>query len=227
MAGKSWGAQVHQAYGATDLHEPVARALALTSLHRPGGAVVHSPSVNSATLLLSALISACTSGVVALGIEWLAKPRLEARKERLLARNRALAEIRRQLGRILELSIRLSKYPRMSGLDSERQAEMRRPYNEYIERARTSINALDEAISDLSPELPRGFYSLFTGYLGHAMGTLGSENTYKRKGEMLSYGTFAVRLAYETPRWRPLRRRKRIRLAESAIRNPPPEGTFE
>ncbi len=39
------------------------------------------PGVNLGSLLAAAIVSAA----VALGVEWLAKPRLEARKERILA----------------------------------------------------------------------------------------------------------------------------------------------
>jgi hypothetical protein len=68
---------------------------------------------NSTTLILSAGISALISGFVALGIEWLAKPRLEARKNCIVARKDADAEIRRQLAHILEMPS--SSYSMLAG----------------------------------------------------------------------------------------------------------------
>ena len=53
--------------------------------------------VSLSGLLAAALVSA----LVALGVEWLAKPRLEARKEMILGRYRAKADVWRALDRIL------------------------------------------------------------------------------------------------------------------------------
>ncbi len=55
------------------------------------------PGVNLGSLLAAAIVSAA----VALGVEWLAKPRLEARKERILGRYRARDEVWRALDSIL------------------------------------------------------------------------------------------------------------------------------
>ncbi|MGW3959121.1 hypothetical protein ACWED2_04815 [Amycolatopsis sp. NPDC005003] len=51
--------------------------------------------------LTTILISALTSGVVALGVEWLFKPRLEARKERLLELHRKRRTFEAQMTTIL------------------------------------------------------------------------------------------------------------------------------
>lgn len=53
--------------------------------------------VSLSGLLAAALVSA----LVALGVEWLAKPRLEMRKERILRRWQAKDEVWRTLNRIL------------------------------------------------------------------------------------------------------------------------------
>ncbi|MCD0446375.1 hypothetical protein LO763_22425 [Glycomyces sp. A-F 0318] len=45
------------------------------------------------SLLLTAIISAVTAAVVALGLEWFAKPTLEARKERILKRHEVFREL--------------------------------------------------------------------------------------------------------------------------------------
>ncbi len=55
------------------------------------------PGVGLSGLLAAAMVSAA----VTFGVEWLAKPRLEARKERILRRCRAKDEVWRTLDRIL------------------------------------------------------------------------------------------------------------------------------
>jgi len=55
------------------------------------------PDVSLGSLLAAALVSAA----VALSVEWFAKPRLEARKERILGRYRARDNVWRALNSIL------------------------------------------------------------------------------------------------------------------------------
>src|SRR5260370_24135917 len=55
------------------------------------------PAVSVGSLLAAALVSA----TVALGVEWLAKPRLEVRKERILRRYQARDDVWHALDRIL------------------------------------------------------------------------------------------------------------------------------
>jgi hypothetical protein len=50
------------------------------------------------------IIAALTSAAVALAVEWSAKPRLEARKDRIIEQSKAKREIEFQLGRIVGLS---------------------------------------------------------------------------------------------------------------------------
>jgi hypothetical protein len=163
------------------------------------------------------------AGFVTLGIEWLAKPRLEARKERILARCRRDAEIRRQLVRIFECGIRLSDYPQLTGATVEQRKKVREIYKMFVDRAHDAIGALDDAISDMTFDLSTEQYSLFSGYIGFIVATLASGHSQKRKGQLLSTATIVVRSAYEVPRWRRFRKSKRIALAEHVIRNPPAE----
>jgi hypothetical protein len=177
-------------------------------------------TVDGATLLVSALISAGTSGTVALGIEWLAKPRLEARKDRILARRHAESEIQRQLMRIRESSARLADYPSTKGANSSQQAQVRKIYDEFSERIRKAITALDEAMTDIVPDLSPGLYSLFTAYVAFVMMTIDSDEISTRKGYRLGVGTLAVESAYKR-RWIPFRRHHRASHAESILRHPP------
>jgi hypothetical protein len=176
-------------------------------------------SVNEATVLISALVSAGTSGFVALGVEWLAKPALEARKDRILARRQAESEIRRQLLRIRESGIRLSDYPSLKGASKDQQAWVRNTYSEFIDRIRPAITTLDGAMTDIAPQLPREMYSLLTAYMAFVIVTLESDDTYRRKGWVLAVATQAVETAYSR-QWPPFRVRHRITLAEFVLRNP-------
>jgi hypothetical protein len=177
-------------------------------------------SVNEATLLITALISAGISGSLALGVEWLAKPRLEARKERILARRRAESEIRRQLLRIRESGIRLAGYRSLKGASKDQQTWIRKTYDEFANRIRPAITTFDEAMTDIAPQLPGGMYSLLTAYVAFVTITLESNDTYRRKGWILLTGTQAVEMAYSRRR-QPFRRRHRIVLAEDILKSPP------
>jgi hypothetical protein len=163
---------------------------------------------STSTLITAGVISAVISAIVALLVEWLAKPRLEARKARILARHSAAEEIRVQLARIVELSIRVSAYPRMTGIPVDQQAILRRTYEGFIERAQAAIEALDSAMLDTRLTMP--LYSLMTGYLGFAKGVLGSSQTYQERFYQLSAGTLAVQRAIKTPSWIPRMKKKRI-----------------
>jgi hypothetical protein len=84
------------------------------------------------------LISAATSGFVTLAIEWLAKPRLEARKERILAAHRA----RRQLSEaMLTIGVAAARLNRQR-LPSDMPVEQRRSLLADEQRAADSIDRL-------------------------------------------------------------------------------------
>jgi hypothetical protein len=72
-------------------------------------------------LVVTVAVSALTSGVVALGIEYVAKPRLEARKEELLELHRRRRELKAMLLKIMTLSAMWGPYAARgaSELDSE------------------------------------------------------------------------------------------------------------
>lgn len=146
----------------------------------------------ASVLALSAVVSAVTSGVVTLGIEWAAKPSLEARKERLLARHRCDAEIRRQLLRIRECAIRLSKAPRMSDMGDKERSVLRSEWNNTADRLEVSARLLDESMSDLYPEKSGEVYSVLTGYFGLVVGTLNSSRSWVYKGKQIGTATQAV-----------------------------------
>lgn len=73
------------------------------------------------SLVVTVLVSASVSGLVALSIEYAAKPRLEARKEELLELHRRRRELKAMLLKIMTLSAIWAPYAdtRASQLDSE------------------------------------------------------------------------------------------------------------
>jgi hypothetical protein len=84
------------------------------------------------------LVSAVTSGFVTLAIEWLAKPRLEARKERILAAHRA----RRQLSdALLSIGVAAARLSR-ARLPRDMPAAQRQALLAEEQRAADSIDRL-------------------------------------------------------------------------------------
>jgi len=61
-------------------------------------------------LVVTVAVSAAVSGLVALGIEYAAKPRLEARKEELLELHRRRRELKAMLLKIMTLSAMWAPY---------------------------------------------------------------------------------------------------------------------
>lgn len=90
------------------------------------------------SLVVTVLVSASVSGVVALAIEYVAKPRLEARKEELLELHRRRRELNAILLRLTTLSAMWAPYiaMRASVLDSE------------IDRARGQIDEMTRKMWD-------------------------------------------------------------------------------
>jgi hypothetical protein len=198
---------------------PIPHLDVIIAISRSGHQSSATTGSNTSTLIAAGVISAVISAFVALLVEWLAKPRLEARKARILARHSAAQEIRVQLARILELSIRVSDFPRMTAIPFKEQAVLRRTYEGFIERTQAAVEALDSAILDT--RLTTQLYSLMTGYLGFAKAALGSPDTYQVRFFRLGAGTLAVQRAIKTPSWIPRMKKKRIDMAEFIIRNPP------
>jgi hypothetical protein len=92
--------------------------------------------VSLSGLLAAALVSAA----VALGVEWLAKPRLEARKEMILGRYRARAGVWRALDRIL-FAAAVMKSPRSQPEDAQAAAAEVIP----------ALQALEEEFREVMP----------------------------------------------------------------------------
>lgn len=157
-----------------------------------------------ATLLDAALVSA----VVALGVEWLAKPRLEARKERILRRYHARDEVRRLLDGILFDATKLKRRTPAADADSDdaRQA---------VDAIVTATQSLEQVFrTELMPFTGEQSTSLLAGYVGFVRGVMASTGSALEKGEQIVTGTTmiidVVGGPYQGPLY-PVRRRHRAR----------------
>ncbi|WP_326955124.1 hypothetical protein [Amycolatopsis sp. NBC_01286] len=95
------------------------------------------------TTLSTILVSALTSGVVALGIEWLFKPRLEARKERLLELHRKRRAFEAQMASVLVNTAKwagLGMPDSMSETVAARLADDKETAGRQIEEAAAAMN---------------------------------------------------------------------------------------
>jgi hypothetical protein len=135
------------------------------------------------------LVSALTSGVVALGIEWLAKPRLEARKERLLQVHRARQTFQANVVRLLADSVRVSTAAALP-LPRDLKAEVRRAARGEVSRAAQRIDDATKEMADKLEDYALSYGTarardLVVGYVAVARGVQLSDRTQVEKAEIL------------------------------------------
>lgn len=99
------------------------------------------------SLVGTVLVSAITSAFVALAVEWLAKPRLEARKEGLLALHRARRAFEKNLLIILSNASKLATGA-AHGIPRGTEEELRRAIRAEADRAASQIVAATKDMSD-------------------------------------------------------------------------------
>jgi hypothetical protein len=95
----------------------------------------------------SVLVSALTSAFVTLAVEWLAKPRLEARKERLLTLHRGRRTFEKNLLIILGNAAKLATGA-AHGIPRGTEEELRRAIRGEADRAAAQIEAATKDMSD-------------------------------------------------------------------------------
>jgi hypothetical protein len=143
------------------------------------------PGVSLGSLLAAAIVSAA----VALGVEWLAKPRLEARKERILGRYRARDHVWHALHSILLAAATMKNT----------QAQL-----EDIQAAGAGVvpatRALEEAFREVMPFTRMRDIGLMASYVGMVRGAMKSNRTWPEKGELLFASTPGVACRMG-PRW--------------------------
>lgn len=128
-------------------------------------------------LLAAALVSA----LVALAVEWVAKPRLGARKEMILGRYRARADVWRALNRLL-FAGKVMQSPRSQPEEAQAAA------NEVI----SALQALEEAFREVMPFTRGRNIDLVALYVGMVRGTMQSDRAWSQKGELLATCTPVV-----------------------------------
>jgi hypothetical protein len=126
--------------------------------------------VSLGSLLAAALVSAA----VALGVEWLAKPRLEARKERILRRYQARDDVWRALDDILFAAAYMKN---IQARPDDVQAA--------AERIVPAVRSLEEAFREVMPFTAAGHIALLASYVGMVRATMMSDRTSHEKGRLL------------------------------------------
>ena len=129
----------------------------------------------SGVSLGSLFVAAIVSAAVALGVEWLAKPRLEARKERILRRYQARDDVCHALYDIL-FDAGYMKSAQARAEETEAAAE----------RIVLAAQALEEAFRAVMPFTTVGRIDLMASYAGMVRGTMMSDLPWHQKGELLS-----------------------------------------
>jgi hypothetical protein len=132
------------------------------------------------------LTAALVSAVVALGVEWLAKPRLEARKERILRRYRARDEVRRLLYDILFNATKLKSRPPAT---SANDGEAWQAADAIVPAARS----LEDAFRmEVMPFTRDEIAAALAGYVGFVRGVMESDRTGRDKGEQIAAQTSVI-----------------------------------
>ncbi|GIH21350.1 hypothetical protein Raf01_95220 [Rugosimonospora africana] len=151
-------------------------------------------------------VAALTSGIVALVIEYAAKPWLEVRKERILDRLRARDDLRKKLLNIVMLAKMLDHDRLPSAIPatarSRMLAQQERFYQQLVAEVEQLMPAMTSgAITYVSPIISR-LYS----YAGIINGIMLSERTRAEKGRVVVEATEPL-LSYLSSRWfRPIQR---------------------
>lgn len=138
------------------------------------------------------LVSVITSSVVALGIEWLAKPRLEARKEKILERYRALVQVGRLLASIMTMASKLSNSSFPSGLNELSRRALREEYERTNENIVSAIRSLEEATLAVALFMNGRIHAVLISYVGYSLGVALSDATWMDKGTKLVECTYPL-----------------------------------
>jgi hypothetical protein len=108
------------------------------------------------SLILTVAVSALVSGVVALGIEWVAKPRLEARKEHLLAVYRVRRKLKGNWVRIMMITSKWRNFDPPPGAMNEEElgnlaGEADRQLQELDEMTKTMADNVEVYVGGFTP----------------------------------------------------------------------------
>jgi len=110
--------------------------------------------VGVSDLVVTVAVAAAVSGLVALGIEYAAKPRLEARKEELLELHRRRRELKAMLLKIMTLSAMWGPYA--AGGASELDGEMARALGQLDDMTRKLFDDVEWYAGTFSSLMVKG-----------------------------------------------------------------------
>ncbi|MEV0286309.1 MULTISPECIES: hypothetical protein [unclassified Kribbella] len=137
------------------------------------------PDLVSSTVIVSAL----TSAAVALGVDWTVKPRLEARKERLLAAHRARSTVLRCLTIILVAAAKLG-----TETPGTLTADARKMWLAELDAAKETIAAtsrdLEQAVLDAGIPFERILVPL-TRFANQSRGLVLGDRRNHEKAELI------------------------------------------
>lgn len=160
----------------------------------------------------TAALTALVAAFVTLSIEWAAKPRLEARKERILERARASRRVRQTLANLVRSAASWPS-PEM-WVEAPSEAERR------LEAVRAMARNLEEADVDWAVSTDSGALHALSSLAGFVQGSLFNVSG-SRRGEAAAAAIREVASPLldwiSTPRWRTLRRRKLVRMARAGL----------
>jgi hypothetical protein len=103
-----------------------------------------------ADTVTTVLVSVLTSGVVTLGLEWLVKPRLEARKSVFIDTYRKRDMFRRHMMTILLEISKWSNYEEPKGMAEPFRQRVNEDRRRAIQRIDDAIRAMNDDINDLA-----------------------------------------------------------------------------
>jgi len=174
--------------------------------------------VNMSDTVRTIAVAALTSGVVALGIEYAAKPRLEARKERILARWRTRDSLRRQLLTIGLLAKRLDHERLPPGLPAEARSRLIAQEGRIYTDLQTAVEVLLNSLAEPAGTYPARVVSLLFNYSGIINGVIISERNRSDKARIIVTGTMPLLNCLFDPWWRPIQRVRGLLAAEMFVK---------
>lgn len=131
--------------------------------------------------LSTIITSALTAGVVTLIIEWGFKPRLEARKERLLEIHRKRREFKAHLLRILVNTGKWSNYEYPDGCDDWRRERTTEEMERGLQQIDDATRFMADDYIEIAVTYPKAFSDLTSRYMGIARGLQLSDRTNDEK----------------------------------------------
>jgi hypothetical protein len=162
------------------------------------------------------LTSAAVSGAVAIGIEWIVKPRMDARKERILNDIGSRRKFENNLLRLRIASGMWARYEYPPNMSEEAKgiidAERERAFQQIGDATRDLIDDLGfYALTYVGVRIPRlntTIPEMISRYAFAVRGVYLSKRAYKDKAQIIEELTMPIYAYLFGKRWHPVRRTK-------------------